>query len=95
MIPITEDDVEGYLCKEIAKIGGKAWKGNPKGQRGFCDRVCVLNNGIVAFVELKRPGMRPRANQQRKLNWKTNRGHIAVWVASSEFKLPESFSDWG
>lgn len=77
---ITEDDIETYLFNEVVKIGGMCIKGNPRNNRGMPDRVCVLPKGLVVFVEVKRPGLKPRANQRYYAERLTDMGHSSVYV---------------
>lgn len=74
--PRLERNVEAYLVKQIKAIGGKAIKMLPTFEAGVPDR-CVLYNGRTVFVELKKPGERPRPLQVnfmaelRKMNHET------------------------
>jgi len=76
----TEADIEIYLVQQVAKIGGKAYKGNPAGQRGFVDRICMFPGGWVVFVEVKRPGRKPRPNQRLMITKFKRLGFQAVWL---------------
>ena len=66
-IKATEKDIEGYFVRKVRQAGGRAYK---FGQNGLPDRICVFPGGLVYFVELKRPGERPRPlqyNRQKEL----------------------------
>lgn len=76
----TEADIEKYLFDRVRSIGGEAYKGNPFGQRGFMDRICMFKGGWVVFVETKRPGRRPRPNQRLMLKKFKRMGFTAVWL---------------
>ena len=76
----TEKDIESYLFSQVRNVGGEAYKGNPFGQRGFMDRICMFPKGWVIFVEAKRPGRRPRPNQRLMLKKFKNLGYQAVWL---------------
>lgn len=55
--------VEKYLVAEIAAIGGRAMKFTSPGTSGVPDRVVMAPGAHTLFVELKRPGGRPRPLQ--------------------------------
>lgn len=52
---MLEKTIERYLVKEVKRIGGKAYKFESPGNNGVPDRLVVLPEGRVYFVELKRP----------------------------------------
>jgi hypothetical protein len=53
---MLEKQIEAYLVKRVKEIGGRAYKFTSPSNRGVSDRVVVLPNGKVWFVELKRAG---------------------------------------
>jgi len=57
-----ESSIEDYLINLVKRHGGEVRKVKWIGRRGAPDRL-VLFAGIGAFVELKRPGEKPRDNQ--------------------------------
>lgn len=59
---MTERKVEEYFTKQVKKHGALTRKFTSPGHRGVPDRI-VLKNGQCFFVELKRPGGKPRPNQ--------------------------------
>lgn len=59
---MLESKVENYLVKAVEKAGGKCWKWNSASLVGVPDRIVLLNSNVV-FVELKRPGAKPRESQ--------------------------------
>ncbi|MBD2797204.1 VRR-NUC domain-containing protein [Xenorhabdus sp. 18] len=63
---IREDVIEKNLVSEIKKIGGIAYKFVSPGRRGVPDRIVVLPDGRVVFVECKAPGEKPRPDQLRE-----------------------------
>lgn len=77
---IKEDVIETYFTQQIEKIGGIAIKFNPHNNRGLPDRICFIPGGLVLLVELKRPGMRPRKNQERQLGTFRKMGFQATWA---------------
>lgn len=79
---IKESEIENYFVRKIEAIGGRAIKFNPHNNRGLPDRVCFLPGGHIFLVELKRPGMRPRKNQERQLALFRKLGFQATWADS-------------
>jgi len=64
---ITEKQVEDYLVRRVAAIGGVAEKTVSLGGRGYFDRVVVLPGGSVFFVECKKPrGSHATAHQKAR-----------------------------
>lgn len=59
---MRESKIEAHLVKEVARIGGKAVKMVPTYHSGLPDRL-VLYRGRTVFVELKKPGGKPRKLQ--------------------------------
>jgi len=59
---LLESRIENKLKTEIDKLGGKAYK-FISGENGVPDRLVLLPGGKAIFVELKRPGEKPRKLQ--------------------------------
>lgn len=68
-----EKDVEAYLKRKVTAQGGLCMKFVSPGLSGVPDRIVVLNGQIV-FVEMKKPGGRPRPLQVRVINLLRNQG---------------------
>lgn len=60
---MIENQVENYLIKKVSALGGKAWKFVSPGNAGVPDRLITYNSRAF-FVEVKRPGGKPRALQK-------------------------------
>ena len=64
---MTEKNVERKLVEGVKKLGGMAYKWVSPGNDGVPDRVVVLPNGHVVFVELKTDKGRLSALQKRQI----------------------------
>lgn len=64
---MLESRVEEKLCTEVKKRGGLALKFLSPGRSGVPDRIVLLPNRKIAFIELKAPGRKMRPLQ---LKWK-------------------------
>lgn len=54
-MPVREASVETYLRSRVADAGGLCIKLNPASYVGIPDRLVVLPDGWIAFVEVKKP----------------------------------------
>lgn len=57
---MLESKIEKRLKKEIELLGGKAMKFISPGEAGVPDRIVLLPEGHVIFVELKAPGKKTK-----------------------------------
>lgn len=60
-----EKIVEKYLVNEIERLGGLCVKFPPLFFVGFPDRIVLLPGAVIAFVEMKDAGKKPRPIQER------------------------------
>lgn len=70
--PLRERDIEGYLVKRVAAMGGEVRKVQWVGRRGAPDRLVMLpqrspwKTHELFWVELKAPGVKPEDYQLRE-----------------------------
>lgn len=64
---MRERDIEKKLRLETKKRGGLAMKFVSPGLVGVPDRIVVLPEGKIGFVELKAPGQEPTAIQNQRM----------------------------
>ncbi len=60
---MKEKQIENQLVSQVKKIGGIAPKFVSPGFDGMPDRLVLIPDGHIAFVELKAPGKKPRPLQ--------------------------------
>ena len=63
---MIEKTIEAALVKAVHQAGGAALKMTSPGCAGVPDRLVLLPNGSMAFVELKAPGKRMRPLQMKR-----------------------------
>lgn len=85
---ISENDVEKRLINKIKNLGGITFKFTSPSTKGVPDRI-VIYDGVVAFVEVKRPGEEPRALQRYWLK-ELSHQHIPTAIVST-FEEVDSF----
>ena len=61
--------IEEYLISRTKALGGAALKMPSQWYRHIPDRLLLLPGGKMAFVELKRPGAKPREGQRKMGKW--------------------------
>ena len=94
---MSEKEIENYLVRKIKNKKGIAYKFTSPGNSGVPDRLCLLPNGKIFFVELKPPGKKPRALQVNQITKITKLGQ-RVYVLDSKEKVDEvletELSNW-
>ena len=63
---LLESTVERHLREEAKKRKGMALKFVSPGMNGVPDRIVLMSDGKMAFVELKAPGKKPRPLQLKR-----------------------------
>ena len=61
---MLEKEIERHLRECVKSLGGWCLKFVTPGFTGVPDRIILLPGGVIAFVELKRPGQVERQRQQ-------------------------------
>lgn len=63
---VLESVIEKNLIRRVGELGGITYKLSPIGRINKPDRLVMLPNGKIIFVECKRPGEEPRPGQIRE-----------------------------
>lgn len=66
---MRENVIERQLVMAVKKMGGMAVKFVSPGLDGVPDRIVLLPDKKMAFVELKAPGKKLRPLQEKRRNW--------------------------
>ncbi|MBU3159876.1 VRR-NUC domain-containing protein [Clostridium frigoris] len=62
----SEKHLEQVLTKEVKKLGGLALKFVSPGMAGVPDRLVLIPNARIVFIELKAPGKKMRPLQLKR-----------------------------
>lgn len=92
---MREREIEKYLRKRVAELGGLDYKWTSPGNAGVPDRIVVFPGGSVHFIELKAPGKKPTALQARQMSRLGDIG-ASVRVIDSKEGVEEFIrAEWG
>ena len=80
------------MVKAVKAVGGIAPKLTSPGFDGMPDRLVLLPNGKVGFVELKAPGKKPRPIQTRRIEQLKNLG-FKVYVLDNTDEIEVIIND--
>lgn len=89
---MLEREVEQALVRQVQKAGGIAPKLTSPANAGMPDRLIILPQGKVGFIEVKAPGKKPRPLQQRQIQRLTNLG-CTVRILDNPQKIPEIINE--
>lgn len=64
---MREKEIEKYLFRQVKNMGGLCIKFTSPGLIGVPDRLVLFPNGKIGFVEVKAPGKKPRAIQEKRM----------------------------
>ena len=64
---MRENEIEAKLVKAVKDVGGVCWKFTSPGTAGVPDRIVLMPQGRIAFVEVKAPGEKPRPLQRLRI----------------------------
>lgn len=85
---MQETNIEKHLKNYVEERGGLCLKFISPSMRGVPDRIVLLPQGNIFFVELKAPGEMARPHQERVHRLFRQLG-ITVYVADSHQKVKE------
>lgn len=79
-----ESDIEAYLRKEVARLGGMHRKVTYQGRSGSPDDWCFFPGGALLIVECKAPKKSPRPDQAHEIKILQKMGQKVFVVRSKE-----------
>ena len=90
---MLERDIEKYLVRKVAWLGGKAYKFSSPSNRSVPDRLCCMPYGIIKFVECKATGKKPTPLQAKVIGDLRGLGN-EVFVVDSKEKVDILIYNW-
>ena len=81
---MLERDIEKHLVNRVASLGGKAYKFSSPSNRSVPDRLCILPDGWIKFVECKATNCKPTPLQAKVIKYLRDLGHEVFVVDSKE-----------
>jgi len=79
---MQEKIIEQYLVREVKKINGIPYKFKSPQRRSIPDRLCIFDQNITAFVEVKATGKMLTDAQWREMDRLESKGQWVLWVNS-------------
>ena len=81
---MLEKDIEEKICKYAIDHGLLHYKFTSPARRGVPDRMFVLPQGRIFFIEMKAPGNTPTPSQEREHFRLRQAGVTVYWTDSVE-----------
>ena len=81
---MREKEIEAALVKAAKKRNGLALKFVSPGMSGVPDRIVLLPNGKLGFIELKAPGKRLRLLQEKRKRQLESLGFLVFCLDSKD-----------
>lgn len=81
---MLEKVIEAYLVKRVKDKGGIAYKFTSPQRRSVPDRLVILPDGKMFFVELKATGCKPTPVQQREHGFLRRLNCLVLVIDSKE-----------
>ncbi|EAE4671547.1 VRR-NUC domain-containing protein [Listeria monocytogenes] len=85
---MREKQVEQALVKAVKRVGDICPKFTSPGLAGVPDRLVLMPNGKLGFVEVKAPGKKPRSLQLFRMKQLTDLG-FQCFVLDEIDQIPE------
>jgi len=93
MTRTRESAVEKQICDWAKSQGIRTYKFISPGRKGVPDRM-FMKDGLVSFLEIKRPGEKPTPLQYREIQQMLDQDVIAAWcdnVTDGKFILAATY----
>lgn len=85
---MLESLIEQRLVKEVNRRDGLCLKFNSQSMTGIPDRIILMKNGTVGFVEVKQKGKKPRPLQELRMKQLRQLG-FKVYTLDEKEKIGE------
>lgn len=85
---MLESLIEQHLVKEVNRRDGLCLKFNSQSMTGIPDRIILMKNGTVGFIEVKQKGKKPRPLQKLRMKQLRRLG-FKVYTLDEKEKIGE------
>jgi VRR-NUC domain protein len=85
---MLESLIEQHLVREVNRRDGLCLKFNSQSMTGIPDRIILMKNGTVGFVEVKQKGKKPRPLQELRMKQLRQLG-FKVYTLDEKEKIGE------
>ena len=85
---MLESLIEQHLVREVNRRDGLCLKFNSQSMTGIPDRIVLMKNGTVGFVEVKQKGKKPRPLQELRMKQLRQLG-FKVYTLDEKEKIGE------
>ena len=85
---MLESLIEQHLVKEVNRRDGLCLKFNSQSMTGIPDRIILMKNSTVGFVEVKQKGKKPRPLQELRMKQLRRLG-FKVYILDEKEKIGE------
>lgn len=85
---MLESLIEQHLVREVNRRKGLCLKFNSQSMTGIPDRIILMKNGTVGFVEVKQKGKKPRPLQELRMKQLRRLG-FKVYTLDEKEKIGE------
>ena len=85
---MLESLIEQHIVKEVNRRNGLCLKFNSQSMTGIPDRIILMKNGTVGFVEVKQKGKKPRPLQELRMKQLRRLG-FKVYTLDEKEKIGE------
>ncbi len=84
---MTEQQIQSKLIKKLESEGFYVLKLSVTNKPGIPDLIAIPKNSDVKFIEVKRPGHKPRALQVYRIKELQNHGVSATWYNGEYYDI--------
>lgn len=85
---MLESLIEQHLVREVNRRNGLCLKFNSQSMTGIPDRIILMKNGTVGFVEVKQKGKKPKPLQELRMKQLRQLG-FKVYTLDEKEKIGE------
>ena len=84
---MTEQQIQSKLIKKLESEGFYVLKLSVTNKPGIPDLIAIPKNSDVKFIEVKRPGHKPRTLQVYRIKELQNHGVSATWYNGEYYDI--------